>query len=182
MQNVKKLHWHELSVPSAFGTSVSTRMLEIEARLLPTPVVQYGEGTENRGPDSGSWNLRGKRLLAPSGFISYGITYLPSGRGVNDQVLQSFARALVASLAGLGLTTPSEPPALILGNPQGDLNEILKALFAKTGNHFQRKPQLFIVLLHQDCTPAIYKVIKNCCERQYGVASQVKNPAIIYSL
>lgn len=148
-------------------------MLEVEARLLPSPVVQYSAGTESRGHDTGFWNLRGKRLLSPKGFLSYGLAYLTSGRGVNEQDLQDFARALVTSLASLGLETPKEPPTFILGNPTGDLNEMIQALFAKTGNFFQRKPELFIFLVHQDSTPAIYKVIKNLCERQFGVASQV---------
>ncbi|SLM40808.1 Stem cell self-renewal protein Piwi [Lasallia pustulata] len=174
VENVKKLHWHELNVPKAFGLSVSSRMLEIEARLLPTPVVKYGRGTETRGPESGFWNLRGKQLLMPSSFVSYGVSYLPAGRGVNDQVLQGLTRNLVTSLAGLGLGAPiGQPPAFILGNPQGDLNEMIQALFAKTGNLFKRKPELFIFLVHQDCTAAIYKVLKNLCERQFGVASQV---------
>lgn len=175
MENVKKLHWHNLNVPKAFGLSVSTRMLELEARLLPSPVVQYSAGTENVGPDTGAWNLRGKRLLSPSGFLSYGLAYLTSGRRVNDQDLQVFAKAMVTSLASLGLETPKEPPAFILGNPAGDLNEMIQALFAKTGNIFQRKPELFIFLVHQDCPPAIYKIIKNCCEANFGVASQVEN-------
>lgn len=183
MENVKKLHWHELNVPKAFGLSVSSRMLEIEARLLPTPVVKYGRGTETRGPESGFWNLRGKQLLMPSSFVSYGVSYLPAGRGVNDQVLQGLTRNLVTSLAGLGLGAPiGQPPAFILGNPQGDLNEMIQALFAKTGNLFKRKPELFIFLVHQDCTAAIYKVLKNLCERQFGVASQVENANSIDSL
>lgn len=156
-------------------------MLMAEGRLLPTPVVKYGAGTEKMGPESGSWNLRGKRLISPRSFRSYGIVYLPTGRGIPDEVLQSFARALADSLAGLGLGAPG-PPVFMHGNPLGDLGLVIEALFAKTGSHFQRKPELFLFLVHQDCTPAIYKVIKNCCERKYGVASQVKNAAIMYSL
>ena len=42
----------------------------------------------------------------------------------------------------------------------------------KTGNAFNRKPDIFFFLLHGAST-SIYKIIKNVCEVKLGVASQV---------
>ena len=63
-ENVRRLRWHELDTPSSFGLSVETKMMEVEARLLPCPIPMYGAGTERNPPSTGSWNLRGKQFLA----------------------------------------------------------------------------------------------------------------------
>ena len=168
MDNVKRLNWHTLETPKAMGLSVSTTMLEVKGRILPCPIPIYRSGTDTRGPDSGQWNLRNKILLSATTFKSWGMLYLPGGRGIDDRTLQNFTRALASSCSTLGLTTPDGPPAFLKGNPQGNVKEEIMNLYAKTGNTFNKKPEILFFLLHQGANPLIYRAIKAVCEVDIG--------------
>lgn len=173
MENVQRLQWHALPTPKQMGFSVSTRMLEVMARILPTPIPQYGAGSDHKGPESGAWNLRGKRLMIPKGFQSWGLLYLVGGRErADDNRVHAFTRALRIEMKNLGMSCPGENPAFLKGNPHGSLKEEIKNLVGKTGNSFQRKPQLLMFLLHAGCSSDIYKTIKNICEVDMGIPSQ----------
>jgi hypothetical protein len=63
MASVAKLGWHNLPTPKTFGLSVKTQMMQLDARLLPSPPPQYASGTDARSPENGQWNLRGKQFL-----------------------------------------------------------------------------------------------------------------------
>ena len=168
MDNVKRLHWHELETPKKMGLSVSTTMLQVKGRILPCPIPIYRSGTDTRGPESGSWNLRNKILLSAMTFKSWGVLYLPGGRGVDDRTLQEFTRALANSCLNLGLVTPDGPPTFLKGNPQGNIKEEIRNLYAKTGNTFGQKPQILFFLLHQGANPSLYRTIKAVCEVDIG--------------
>ncbi|KAL9116391.1 MAG: hypothetical protein Q9187_007083, partial [Circinaria calcarea] len=59
------------------------------------------------------------------------------------------------------------------GNPQGNIKEEIRNLYAKTGNTFGQKPQILFFLLHQGASPSIYRAIKAACEVDIGCPSQV---------
>ena len=71
MENVEKLQWHDLDIPKTMGLSVKPHMLEVNGRVLASPIPQYGGGTDTRNPEMGSWNLRGKRFLQVSSLPTY---------------------------------------------------------------------------------------------------------------
>ena len=174
MENVKRLHWHELAIPKAMGLSVSTSMLQILGTILPCPIPQYGSGVDSEPPRSGQWNLRNKRFLKAEGFRSWGVLYLPGGHHhVDEKDVMSFARAITMSFGTVGMKTPEKPPSMLKGNPQGSLKEEVSNLLAKIGNSFGRKPEIFLFLIHEHANPAIYKALKNICEVQHGIPSQV---------
>lgn len=168
IDNIKRLEWHSQSTPKAMGLSVSTTMLQVKGRILPCPIPMYRSGTDRRGPESGAWNLRNKTLLSATTFKSWGVLYLPGGRGVDDQILQGFTQALTSSCSNLGLITPDGPPAFLKGNPQGNIKEEIRNLYAKTGNTFGQKPQILFFLLHQGANPSLYRAIKAVCEVDIG--------------
>ena len=173
--NVKRFAWHSLSVPKAMGLSVSTSMLQVQGRLLPCPVPIYGGGTDQRGPETGQWNLRNKRFLKPAGFNSWGLLYLPGGgRQASDGELQAFCRAMTNSLASVGITPSRSPPAFLKGNAHGDIKQEISQLVGKCTHAFRAgKPDLLVFLLHDKANPSIYKVIKSVCEVDFGIPSQV---------
>ncbi|MCJ1478569.1 hypothetical protein MMC13_007250 [Lambiella insularis] len=175
MQNVKRFAWHTLPIPASLGLSVSTSMLQIRGRLLPAPQVLYGRGSDDRGPEGGSWNLRGKSFLKPARFTSWGVMYLPGGlQQLSDYDLQQFCRSLVTSMATVGLGTPNSPPAFLKGNALGNLKGAVGDLVRKTANAFRReKPEMLFFLLHDKANPSIYKAIKSICEVDLGIPSQI---------
>ena len=61
-ESLKKIGWHNMKSLEEFGVSVKPQFAELEAKILPSPRVVFGQGTENSGPKNGRWNLRGKRF------------------------------------------------------------------------------------------------------------------------
>ena len=174
MDNVKRLHWHRLEIPKSMGLSVTTSMLQLLGRVLPSPIPLYGAGTDATAPISGQWNLRYKKLLRPCDVSAWGLLYLPGGhRMAQEDDLRAFTRALAKSLADLGIRAPNSPPAMLKGNPQGSLKEEVGNLLGKTGNLYKRKPDLLLFLLHEHASPSIYKALKNLCEIHFGIPSQM---------
>ncbi|KAI9666996.1 MAG: hypothetical protein M1829_005603 [Trizodia sp. TS-e1964] len=172
VENVKKLHWHELKVPTAHGLSMKTQMLQVPGQILPAPLPQYGRGTDRCAPDMGRWNLRNKQLLQPSKISSWGLIYFSSGRGVDEHSLQQFMRNMQMAFGSLGIQVPSKPPAYLIGNAHGDIKSMITDIMSKTANEFSGKPQL-LFFLFSGANDRLYQGIKNTCDIQFGVATQV---------
>ena len=148
-------------------------MLELNARLLPVPVPLYGNGSDRQGPASGSWNLRGKTFANCAGFQSWGVLHFGGSRNSSEQELMEYCRGLCNSFGATGLRTPNSAPVLLRGNPQGDIGKAIVDLAAKTASSFKARPDILLFFLSQQtCIPA-YKAIKNVCEVQLGIPSQV---------
>jgi hypothetical protein len=43
-ENVKKLHWHELSLPKEFRISVKAQTLQVDRHILRNPYPQFDSG------------------------------------------------------------------------------------------------------------------------------------------
>lgn len=67
-ENLKKLAWHNQKELEMFGVSIKPQFMELEGRVLPPPIPQYNQGTDNRPPTTGRWNLKGKIFSAVSWF------------------------------------------------------------------------------------------------------------------
>ncbi|KAI9821210.1 MAG: hypothetical protein M1827_003944 [Pycnora praestabilis] len=172
-ENVKKLHWHELEGPTAFGLSVKPHMLQIAGRVLPSPIPQYGGGTsDSRAPEGGRWNLRNKVLLQPGRITSWGLLYFPGRGPIDDGTLQRWASAVMQSFRALGLSVPRGLPSFLKGNPQGTMSQMIAELMTKAKQTFGQKPDLLMFLIHGS-SEMLYKTIKNICDVLFGVASQV---------
>ncbi|KAI9841958.1 MAG: hypothetical protein M1837_000278 [Sclerophora amabilis] len=171
-ENVKKLHWHEQAVPKAHGLSVKTTMLTVPGRVLPAPTPQYGRGTDPTPPLMGRWNLRGKQFYKPSSIKSWGMMYFAAGRKIDDSTLKQFAISIAKGFSELGAIVPRALPSYLIGNPQGPITDSIQGLIAKAHNDFGTKPQLLMFMIH-GASERLYKIIKNVCEIQFGVASQV---------
>ncbi|KAH0555907.1 hypothetical protein GP486_006150, partial [Trichoglossum hirsutum] len=169
---VKKLHWHELMLPREFGISVKPNMLQVDGRILPSPIPQYGGGTDKYPFESGRWNLRGKRFIEAKSIKSWGLMYFPAGRPVDDRSLQQFAKLISSAFNGLGINTPRDLPAFLLGNPHGDIRTMIAELISKSHSTHGSRPDLLIFIQHGS-NEGIYRAVKNICDIQHGVASQV---------
>ena len=156
------------------GFSVATSMLEVAGRVLPPPIPAYGAGTDTRGPDSGFWNLRGKRFVKSASYKSWGLLYFPTvHRALGEPELKHFCQEFAKSMSSYGIMNPRDLPTFVKGNPNGDIMLEILELYLKTGNDSQRPPELLIFLVHQSSNPALYKAIKHVCEVIHGVPSQV---------
>ncbi|KAI9783161.1 MAG: hypothetical protein M1816_001483 [Peltula sp. TS41687] len=170
--NVEKLQWHNLDTPKTMGLSVKTQMLQVSGRILPSPTPQYSSGTDTRSPEMGSWNLRGKRFARPSAIKSWGLMYIPAGAGAPMDAVQDLVGGIQRGFGTLGMNVPRDLPAFLRGNAQGDIAIMVAELFSKANAAFGTKPDLLMFLIH-GASDRIYKAVKNACDIQFGVASQV---------
>ena len=73
----------------------------------------------------------------------------------------------------LGIAIPRDLPAVLTGNPNGDMTAMVAELISKSAAVFGKKPDVLMFLIH-GASERIYGAIKNVCEVQFGVASQGK--------
>ena len=171
MDNVKRFKWHTLMIPASMVLSVKTSMLTLRARVLPCPNPVYGRGSDSRGSEGGAWNLRGKTLLKPAIFKSWGVLYLPGGRYVvQDNDINNFFRIIDNSFLTVGIDSPKASPAYLKGNPHGNIKAEIELL---TGNFFRAKPDMLFFLVDDKANPAIHKTTKSVCEVDFGIPSLV---------
>jgi len=169
MDNVRRLDIGNQQVPASMGLSVATRMLSVNARILPPPRICYSGGVINEpGIDQGAWNLRAKRFVEGKSFLSWGAFIYTRTRDLNSGPYRQFLQELSTELAVYGINASREPAAILLANPVGNIPDEVQNLWAKVGNTFNRKPDLIIVFLAQGASPQLYRVIKQICEIKVG--------------
>lgn len=162
------------SDPRNAGLTVGTTPIQVEARILPTPTVQYG----NRGtakPNNGAWNLRNTRFLTPAAtplktWLIVNFTRSP------DQVVQQFAQIFTKHLNGLGLRV-ERPPHYERGIASADrvketLQNAGRAAKQAAGGPSAPPPQLIMCIVDGDAD--IYGAIKRTayCDLPSPVPSQ----------
>lgn len=96
--------------------------------------------------------------------------YLPVGHGASEQAIIEFAHSVQRGFQTTGMTVRA-PPAILKGNPQGDVAIMVAELFSKANAQCGAKPELLMFLLH-GASERLYSAIKNACDIQFGIASQ----------
>jgi len=71
----------------------------------------------------------------------------------------------------LGIGTPRGEPPIFHGNPHGDFKASVAELLSKAHDTYGCRADLLIFLQHGS-VEITYRVIKNVCDIQFGVASQ----------
>lgn len=148
--------------PRNAGLNVGTQPIQVEARILPVPTVQYGRGTAK--PNGGAWNLRNTKFLTPAA------TPIKTWAIVNftrspDQVVQQFAGLFTNHLKGLGLSV-ERAPYYERGIPTPErVKETLQVVGREAkkaaGGASAPPPQLIICLVDGDAD--LYGAIKRVC-------------------
>lgn len=123
-------------------------------------------------PRDGRWNLRGLRFLRPSTIKSWVIVYIPARQPLDNGQLERFGSEMVRSFTDCGMTVPREGPPIIVGNPFGNLTQVVKDSVARAHNNFGVPPDVIFVILQGASVP-IYKTIKAGLDVHMGIASQV---------
>ena len=92
---------------------------------------------------------------------------------MDPATLQNFANAIRVSFNGMGIRVPSDLPAFLQGNIQGNVATMIAEVMSKAKGTFGSTPDIIFFLLHGANIP-VYKAVKDCCDVQFGVASQGK--------
>ncbi|CAB4399861.1 unnamed protein product [Rhizophagus irregularis] len=157
-----------------FGMEISNEMTVVNARILPTPTIQYHQSSrENRvRPNGGSWNLRDKKVINGATLSSWSILSFLNSRFLPDQVIRLFVRELIITCKDTGMTITEHEPPICRENPIGDTEGSLKKAWVMARDKARGvKPQLILCILPSNGID-LYAKIKLVSDTIIGVATQ----------
>ncbi|KAJ9102416.1 hypothetical protein QFC21_002816 [Naganishia friedmannii] len=179
-----KLAWEQQEKVKAWGLQIRPDLAEVQARVLPTPNVQYaGQGQQGMmRPAFGSWNLKGKKFCQPGAPLT-AWSVVSFERNMGPAEMRPFIQFFTRGLAAAGITVATQQPPLIGPvNPalQGNgvnrsvldtLTQAAKAAWEAGGK--KGPPQLIVVLL-PGRDAALYEEIKriSACSLHAPVVTQ----------
>jgi eukaryotic translation initiation factor 2C len=110
--NVAKLAWDKDPLLRDYGLRVDTTMIKTDARVLPVPQIQYGQGSQDQkfAPKDGRWDLRGKKFASwgpisaanNGGLKCWGVMVFGSPRYIPEAGVKAFFREMIKSIGQHG--------------------------------------------------------------------------------
>ncbi|CAB4409322.1 unnamed protein product [Rhizophagus irregularis] len=164
------LNYKENEYLKQFGMEISNDMAVVNARILPTPTIQYHQSSrENRiQPNGGSWNLRNKKVINGATLGSWSVLVFSNS---SDQAIKLFVRELIITCQDTGMNITDREPLICRENPIGNTEESLKKAWLKAGNKAKAQPQLILCIL-PNTGSNLYAEIKRVGDTVIGVATQ----------
>ncbi|PKY15738.1 Piwi-domain-containing protein [Rhizophagus irregularis] len=153
-----------------FGMEISNDMTVVNARILPTPIIQYHQTSkENRiEPKGGEWNLRDKRVATGATLGSWSVLAFLNEKELPDNIIIAFLRKFFITCQDTGMNILNRFPPICREN--GNTEESLRKAWLRAGNNAKVKPQLILCILpHRS---VLYGEIKRVSDTVIGVATQ----------
>lgn len=171
------LKWDQDSFIKAYGLRINKDQMTTQARILPSPGITFGQRTKIEQPGTkGRWDLRGKTFFSPNPqeLASWGIGFFPGRIRFDTSQMERFAMDLVKQYRGHGGVVSNPRPHMM--SLSADAGIAVNELYQATGNKFNLKPQM-LVLVVQSKDSQHYLRIKKSCDCRFGVVSQVMQAA-----
>ena len=93
-----------------FGINVSSRLMEIQGRVLPPPRLQYGGRTKQQTvPHQGVWDMRGKQFYVGVEIHEWAIACFAPQRNVKEDSLRNFTHSLQRISVDAGMPIVGQP-------------------------------------------------------------------------
>jgi len=161
-----------------FGVNIDTKMIRVEARILPTPRVHHlNASVDFKRP--AQWNMQKYKFFRGTGFDKWACLAINSGGALQTTSLaevrtfmQTFQRA--ANSYGMRVGPFNEHNAMVLTISEADMKDdtrvsnLLDARFNQIAKaNFQH---LFIILPNK--TKKFRALVKYFCDIKYGINSQ----------
>ncbi|KAI5301757.1 hypothetical protein KEM56_001385 [Ascosphaera pollenicola] len=159
-----------------FEMKVSPQMMRTKARLLPNPDLLFGKNERVNPRNFGRWDLKGKKFYAVNNgypLDSWGVGVFKGHRSPNRQQVEAFVDAFTRAYGQHGGIVQTKPVIMELGP---DAGKSLYELFQATGNKFNKRPKLLLLMVNNREAQHYLRVKKNC-DCRFGVASQVVQSA-----
>lgn len=133
---------------ATWGLQVNRVMVQVDARVLPTPEVKY----ERRSikPRDGSWNLRGLRFIRDGNRPLKNWAIVSFDRYTDTDSMARWVTFLAARLSQLGIDVVNRQPVLIAPiDPRvpGKITEQLQLAAREAFKISQETPQLICCIL-----------------------------------
>lgn len=85
--------------------------------------------------------------------------------------LDNIGHELIHRFRDVGLCVPNRAPSILIGNPQGNIETVIRDSVAKAQRDFGSAPDLILIILKASSVP-MYAAIKQALDIGYGIASQ----------
>ncbi|PKK68178.1 Piwi-domain-containing protein [Rhizophagus irregularis] len=168
------LNYQDNEYLKQFGMEISNNMAVVNARILPTPTIQYHQSSRESHvrPNGGSWNLRDKKVINGATLNSWSVLAFLSYKDLPDQAIKFFVRELITTCQDTGMNISERDPSICRENPIGDIKESLTKAWLKARNKARGvKPQLILCILPNTGSD-LYAKIKRVSDTVIGVATQ----------
>ncbi|KAM0912486.1 hypothetical protein ACQ4PT_012766 [Festuca glaucescens] len=151
-----------------FGVDVTNKMVNVQARLLPPPMLKYHDSGREKScvPSVGQWNMINKKMVNGGNVQSW--TCLNFSRMPVDGV-RMFCSDLVQMCNSIGMVFNQRPVAEIRSASANNIEGALKDVH-------QRAPNLQLLIVILPDVSGQYGKVKKVCETELGIVSQCLKP------
>ncbi|PFH53507.1 hypothetical protein AMATHDRAFT_187505 [Amanita thiersii Skay4041] len=158
-----------------FGLAIHTEngLLNIPARVLQPPKLQYGQGSRDRvaAPRNGSWNMVDKRFYQPITIKQWILVcYERQNRFPLDR-LQQLVKDFISACKTVGITVVENNPLIKYEQGQGKIGNQLKNAGLECRTTKGVVPNLILIILPENGDD-IYRAVKHFGDVTMGVATQ----------
>lgn len=170
---VRNLNWAGDRYLDHFGIKINPSMPKIEGRLLPNPVVQFG----NKSTDpktTGRWDLRGARFTIPNRKPLTSWAFVSVDGCVDRQTLDTFSKKFSNVYKSHGGKIERNP--LILGYRGMPHDQMVVDAYNTCGNQNKQTPQIIFFVL-RDKSAWVYDRLKRNAECRLAAVTQMVQAA-----
>ncbi|KAJ0083545.1 hypothetical protein Patl1_30531 [Pistacia atlantica] len=177
---VRKNNYNGDQFAKEFGIQVGAELAQVDARVLPPPMLNYHESSREArvNPGLGQWNMINKKMIN-GGRVEFWTCVSFSTRVSRDLPFQ-FCEELVNMCISKGMEFNPNPVIRIhsaspnqIEKALGDIHRQSTAEIARRGQ--QGKQLQLLVIILPDVTGS-YGMIKRICETELGIISQCCQP------
>ncbi|KAI8802950.1 Piwi domain-containing protein [Cladochytrium replicatum] len=156
-----------------FNIRLGSEMATVPARVLPTPTLSYNPNSREAfiTPREGSWNLRDRKVAHGAVMLAWSVVVFGHEKDIPPPTVAKFVREMAVTCRETGIEIRNMNPPVRYGNPQGNIENILKTAYMEAGDSVNAKPQLIVCILPNAGVP-LYAEIKRITDTVVGIASQ----------
>ncbi len=181
---VRLLNWANDPYLKHYGLQINQNASKVKARVLPSPNVQFGQGSKEpsikpQDMIAGRWRLDGRKFAMNNKdhpVTAWGVCLIQDRRAPPTAAVEQFVQKFIQIYESHGgVFVPhkdhGKKPWMGYGN-LADGGELVAKAWNQTGNRYNRPPMLLIFIVN-DRNIDVYRRIKKSCDIRFGVASQV---------
>ncbi|KAK6943922.1 Piwi domain, partial [Dillenia turbinata] len=159
-----------------FGIKVNNVMTKVNARVLPTPTLKYGNTGQLKTiiPKNGAWNMIDAKMYQGARVDTW--TGVNFSNKTTPGMASEFCRSLIDVCCRKGMTFSQAPVLPIESGRADDIEHVLTTLATQCANKLKGRPLQLLIVILPDFT-GYYGEIKKICETQLGIVSQCVRPA-----
>ncbi|CAL5090915.1 unnamed protein product [Urochloa decumbens] len=168
IQMVDQNNYSADRLAQAFGITVANQMANVQARVLPPPMLKYHDSGREKtvAPSIGQWNMINKKMV--NGGTVHSWTCLSFCR-IERHVVDRICSDLVQMCNSIGMVFNRRPVIEVQSASPNHIEAALRDVHSRAPNL-----QLLIVILPD--VSGHYGKIKRLCETELDIVSQCINP------